>query len=52
MSDKFVDNGPKISRRQALVYLASGTAALALPSLFSGSMAHAAMPDGEKGDKW
>lgn len=41
MSDKFAEQLPKISRRQALVYLASGTTALALPSLFGGSMAHA-----------
>lgn len=44
MSNKFTDSLPQLSRRQALVYLASGTAALALPGLFGGSLARAAMP--------
>ncbi|ERK17846.1 MAG: peptide ABC transporter substrate-binding protein [Pantoea sp.] len=43
MSDKFADSLPKISRRQALVYLASGTAAMALPGLFGSNVARAAM---------
>jgi len=48
MSDKFADHLPPISRRQALIYLASGTAALAMPSLFGGNMARAAMPGAGK----
>ena len=44
MSNTFTDSLPQLSRRQALVYLASGTAALALPTLFGGSLACAAMP--------
>ncbi|WP_413733610.1 peptide ABC transporter substrate-binding protein [Sodalis sp. RH21] len=49
MTDKLTDLLPRLSRRQALIYLASGAASLALPNLFGVGGAMAAPPAQRKG---
>ncbi|NDL61600.1 peptide ABC transporter substrate-binding protein [Enterobacteriales bacterium SAP-6] len=49
MTDKLTDLLPQLSRRQALIYLASGAASLALPNLFGVGGALAAPPAQRKG---
>ncbi len=49
MTDKLTDLLPQLSRRQALVYLASGAASLAVPNLFGVGSAMAAPPAQRKG---